>query len=344
MLQQCIACGILAVDSENKILTLASETETAQRAAKQESLSFQKLPASVQSIIRDVQTTGRAVIERQAVLNLKSSGASAFTLSAIPVTTAKQNLSVVVMIKELSSPADKNMGENLQRLDRLASLGLLSASVAHEIKNALVAIKTFVELLPDKNPDPELTAVVRREVARVDSIVSQMLKFAAPSRPAFSSVRMHDLLEHSLRLVQHRADHHPISFQCDFNARPDTLNGDEHQLEQAFVNLLFNAVDAMKFEGTLTVVTDLIADTARMPLHEDSGPRKMLRIKITDTGMGISSDNLGQIFEPFFTTKQNGTGLGLSVTRRIIEEHSGAIHVESVPGKGTTFIVLLPAG
>src|SRR5215471_13804093 len=99
MLQQCIACGILAVDSQNKILTLTSETDSAQRGAvsTKETLSFQKLPASVQSIIRDVQTTGRAVIDRQAVLNLKSSGASAFTLSAIPVTTAKQDLSVVVM-------------------------------------------------------------------------------------------------------------------------------------------------------------------------------------------------------------------------------------------------------
>jgi len=169
-----------------------------------------------------------------------------------------------------------------------------------------------------------------------------MLKFATPARPAFSSVRLHNLLEHSLRLVQHRVANGSIVFQSTFNASPDTLNGDEHQLEQALVNVLFNAVDAMKSEGTLTVATDLIRDESAAPLHEGV-PQKLLRIKITDTGMGISSDNLGQIFEPFFTTKQNGTGLGLAVTRRIIEEHHGAIHVESCPGKGTTFIVLLPA-
>jgi len=246
-----------------------------------------------------------------------------------------------VWLKDLSGIA--KMEDHLQRLNRLAGVGTLSASMAHEIRNALVAIKTFVDLLLEKNPDAELAGIVRREMGRVDTIVGQMLKFSAPAHPAFLPVRLHEILDHSLRLAQHRAEGKIITFQREFNASPDFFSGDDHQLEQAFVNLLINGVEAIGMEGRLTVITDLVdEDNSSIRLREGPSPR-FLRLKFSDTGAGIESDHLRRIFEPFFTTKHGGTGLGLAVTRRIIEEHNGSIWVDSQAGQGTTFTVLLPA-
>ena len=220
--------------------------------------------------------------------------------------------------------------QNMRRLDRLASLGLLSAGIAHEIKNGLTAIQTFVELLLQKGEDRELASVVGRELKRIDSLVSQMLRFAAPGKNEFASVHVHDLLDHSLRLVQHQISGKLISIQRDYKAAPETIHGDEFQLQQAFMNLLFNAIEAMGTNGELTIATETT----------ESG---QLRIQIRDTGAGIAPENIGRLFEPFFTTKKNGTGLGLAISQRIVSEHGGGISAKSEVNKGSTFTILLPA-
>jgi signal transduction histidine kinase len=224
--------------------------------------------------------------------------------------------------------------ENLQRLDRLANLGTLSAGIAHEIKNGLTAIKTFIELLMQKAEDRELAEVVGRELTRIDSMVSQMLRFAAPRPATFSSVRIHDVLEHSLRLLQHQVAGKMILVKRDYHAISNTVHGDEAQLQQVFMNLLFNALEAMGMSGVLTISTEIIS--------AKSGAR-ILKIQIQDTGVGISAENLPRLFEPFFTTKKNGTGLGLAISQRIVREHHGKIEVQSEIRKGSSFTILLPA-
>jgi signal transduction histidine kinase len=178
----------------------------------------------------------------------------------------------------------------------------------------------------------------------MDTIVSHMLKYAAPPRPAFANVRLHEILEHSLRMLQPRIGSKMILVNRDFRAQEDWLAGDDHQLEQAFLNLLFNAVDAIGQEGALKITTELVGAGS---LKELNGTRKtgpLLRIRFSDTGAGISADNLKKIFDPFFTTKPRGNGLGLAVSRRIIEGHEGTIGIESHLGKGTTVTILLPTG
>jgi two-component system sensor histidine kinase HydH len=223
--------------------------------------------------------------------------------------------------------------ENLQRLDRLVNLGTLSAGIAHEIKNGLTAIKTFVELLMQKSEERELAEVVARELARIDSMVSQMLRFAAPKPVAFANVRVHDVLEHSLRLLQHQINAKMISVKRDYRAVSHTVRGDEAQLQQVFMNLLFNALEAMGTNGALTISTEI---------GSLKGGR-LLKIQIQDTGVGIAPENLSRLFEPFFTTKKNGTGLGLAISQRIVQEHSGKIDVHSQVHKGSTFSISLPA-
>jgi signal transduction histidine kinase len=230
-------------------------------------------------------------------------------------------------------PPSANSDENLQRLDRLANLGTLSAGIAHEIKNALVPIKTFVELVLQKSDDRELARTVERELKRVDSLVGEMLRLATPRPVAFTSIQVHEILEISLRLLQHQITAKTISVVRDFKAAPSEVRGDEAQLQQVFMNLLLNALEAMNSDGVMTISTEMASG------HNST---HWLKINIQDTGMGISKENLSRVFDTFFTTKKNGTGLGLAISKRVVHEHSGKIEVQSEPGKGSTFTISLP--
>jgi signal transduction histidine kinase len=225
-----------------------------------------------------------------------------------------------------------DMQENLRRLDRLANLGLVSASLAHEIKNGLVSINVFIELLLQKGDDLEMTTMVRRELKRIDALVTQMLRFAAPKPKQFAAIRIHELLDHSVRLLEHQMSGSLITLERRYQAENDLLRADESQLQQAVMNLLLNAVEAVGSNGALTICTETVTASDGV---------KRLKISIRDTGTGITPENLAHLFEPFFTTKKNGTGLGLSITRRIVEEHRGVIEVQSEAGNGSTFIISL---
>ena len=227
-----------------------------------------------------------------------------------------------------------DLHENLRRLDRLAGLGLIAASAAHEIKNGLVAVNTFTEVLLDKSEDKEMAGVVRRELKRIDVLVTQMLRYASPKPAKQATVAVHTVLDHSLRLLEHQMKGRSIILKRDYLATPGTVRGDEAQLQQVFMNLMLNAVEAINGSGEVTVRTELAG--------ESSGGKK-LKIHISDTGSGITAENLTRVFEPFFTTKKNGTGLGLAICQRVAQEHSGYIEVRSEPGCGSTFIVSLAA-
>lgn len=266
---------------------------------------------------------------------------STFQVNALPVAVSG-NVIVILTLTNITGFA--RLQQIVDRLDRLATIGTLSASMAHEIKNALVAVKTFVELLLEKNKDAELAEIVGRELSRVNNIVRQLLNFGSSTPPTRSRVQLHDVLEHSLRMVQHQLDGKLISLNRSFNASSDSIHGDNHQLEQVFVNLFLNAVDATGANGSLSVHTELIpsATTDITSPHRTGQPH--VRVTVADTGTGVSPENLDRLFEPFFTTKSDGTGLGLPITRRIIHEHDGHITVESKPNCGTTFSIMLPVG
>jgi signal transduction histidine kinase len=218
---------------------------------------------------------------------------------------------------------------NLHRLDRLANLGLISAGLAHEIKNSLVAVNTFVEVMLEKGDEQEMSGLVRRELKRIDGLATQMLRFAAaPRSPTSTTVSVKEVVEHCLRLLSHQMSERMIVLKRDYRAEVDGVFGDESQLHQAFMNLLLNGVEAMHHHGELTISTWI-----------DNG---RLLISIRDTGSGITPEHLAHIFEPFFTTKKNGTGLGLAICWRVMEEHRGSIELQSQVGQGTTFKVSLP--
>jgi signal transduction histidine kinase len=329
VLRESLVCAVVVVDSKQRLSLLAGGTEEILGLKQQRANhSLDDLPEPLQKLACEAMASGQPILDREVKLTVPRKGAHRLELSAVPIRPGVKESGVALVIRNLTSP--KSLEHDLRRLDRLASIGTLAAGMAHEIKNALVAGKTFVASLLEKHQDTELVAIVRREMDRIDSIVSQMLKFASSPRPEFAAIHLHDVLDFSLRLVDPHFKGKSIALNRAFRAAADVVEGDDYQLQQAFVNLFLNSLEAMPPHGTLTVGTG------------PSNGRNLL-VTVSDTGTGISPEIIDRLFEPFFTTKPNGTGLGLPITRRIIYEHGGSISVESQPNKGATFTILLPA-
>jgi signal transduction histidine kinase len=325
------ACGIIVVGARERIVVCTGEAAAylRARAARLKNASINLLPAPLPELIRAAAKSGKAVTSREIEIKARRGGPATLRAGILPVKSRALSQVIVVL-----HPASAPLVElNMRRLDRLASLGMLAASMAHEIKNGMVAIKTFVDLLALKNQEAELTDIVGRELQRINVIVTQMLRLAAPKATTFTTVHIHDLLDHSLRLLQHQIGAKMISLHKNYQAAPDTVRGDDAQLQQMFMNLLLNAIEAMGANGGLTVNTEIAAD----------GQQRLLKIHIQDTGVGVAPENLGRLFEPFFTTKKNGTGLGLAISKRIALEHQGEIHLQSAVNQGSTFTLSLPA-
>jgi signal transduction histidine kinase len=241
----------------------------------------------------------------------------------------------------------KKLELQVRRTDRLASLGTLAAGMAHEIKNPLVTIKTFTQLLPERYEDLDFretfSSLIGQEVKRIDTIVNQLLKFSRPAKPDLAPTRLHEVLDNSLKLISQQLRQKGITLVRSYSALHDLVHADADQLNQAFINFFLNAIEAMNGHGSLHVGTEHVGADLYSPnqWRERTGEGH-IRVSIRDTGEGIDALNLGRIFDPFFTTKSLGTGLGLSVAHGIIQEHGGMIDVESEPGKGTTFYLLFP--
>lgn len=240
----------------------------------------------------------------------------------------------------------KKMEEQIRRTDRLSSIGTLSAGMAHEIKNPLVTIKTFTQLLPQQYSDTDFRRtffdLVGQEVKRIDTIVNRLLNFARPASACLKPVSLHEIVENSLRLVEQQLVQHEIILKRHFDAKRHIIEADAEQLNQTFINFFLNAIHAMGKGGTLTVGSSVIHSSPDIPLSNGDPSVDRIQIDIRDTGCGIAPDQLSRIFDPFFTTKEDGVGLGLSVSHGIIQEHNGTIDVESEQGKGTVFHVQFP--
>ena len=221
----------------------------------------------------------------------------------------------------------------LVRKTRTAAMGEIAASVAHEVRNPLGALNSCAELL-QMNPhisgeDAEHLDVIRVEARRLNQIVSEFLAFGRPRPPQFEAVDLHELIDETFAVLQ-RDDRCPSSivFLRQLDPSVQEVRADRDQLRQVFWNLFLNAVQAMKEKGELHV------ETRRL--------RSYVEILVRNTGPEIPAAVLPNIFDPFYTTKSGGTGLGLAVVRRIVEEHGGQIAVDSQHGVGTCFVLSLP--
>ncbi|MDB6063925.1 MAG: hypothetical protein JWR26_133 [Pedosphaera sp.] len=340
VLRDCLSCAVITIDGEMKVTGLNAKAEQLMnlRAGQVAGKSMELLPSPVQAAVRDA-FAGKPINDLQIVLRDESRGDMTIQINATLTRNPNGgNSGAVIVLNDVSSA--RKWESNMKRLDRFHSMGTLSASMAHEVKNAFVAVKTFVDLLLEQNKQADLAEIVRQEMGRIDSILGQMRKFSGPAKPAFSRVQVHAVLDKSLQLIQHLLQEKKIEVTRSFRASSDLLVGDQDQLEQAFINLFFNALDAMEPRGILKVSTEVLAGDSQMA----GGDGTMLRVVIQDDGIGILPANMDRLFEPFFTTKPDGTGLGLAITRRIVQEHHGVIAVQSEQGKGTSFSLTFPSG
>ena len=245
----------------------------------------------------------------------------------------EQTQAQVIMLEKANLDL-KDAQEKLLQSAKLASIGQLAAGVAHEINNPLSVILGFSETIPLMAPlDPAVAKpleTIQREALRCRRIVQNLLDFASQSRLSLAPVNLNEVIDHTIPLLQYQISMQDIEIIKEYATDLPLLMVDRDQLQQVFVNLILNAVQAMPAGGQLTLRTGL--------------RQGQIAIDIADTGMGIPEENLGHIFDPFFTTKGvgKGTGLGLSVSYGIVERHGGAILVDSQLGLGTTFTILLP--
>ncbi|UCF94812.1 MAG: PAS domain-containing protein [Desulfobacterales bacterium] len=241
-------------------------------------------------------------------------------------------LGYVLLFKDLTEV--RFLREEIARNQRLASVGRLAAGVAHEIRNPLSSIKGFATYFKERYrdiPDDQQTAnIMIQEVDRLNRVVGQLLEFARPVTVAYQPTVLKDLIENSVKLVERRAAEKKIVVKTHVSAQTEQGFVDPDRLNQVLLNLYLNAIEAMEEGGELTI--SLAANNANGEV----------RICVSDTGCGISRENLASIFDPYYTTKSTGTGLGLAIAHHIIEALDGKLDVESQPGQGTRFTILLP--
>jgi two-component system NtrC family sensor kinase len=225
--------------------------------------------------------------------------------------------------------------KQLHRSEKLASLGRLAAGVAHEINNPLTGVLTFSHLLKEKpnmdDQDRQDLDLIIHETTRAAEIVRGLLDFARERAVIKEPLNLNEVIGRTVRLIRNQKLFDRIVIEEDLAGDLPEIEGDTNQLQQVLLNLSLNACEAMPSGGTLTIRTQ-------------SADRGVI-VNLSDTGCGIQPEHLERIFEPFFTTKPvgKGTGLGLSVSYGIVQQHGGAIELESEPGRGTTFIMIFPA-
>ena len=237
---------------------------------------------------------------------------------------------VLVVINDITEL--KELEASMRQSDRLAALGTLSAGLAHEIRNPLSAIKTFVQLLPRKISNPEFfekfQITVPRELNRINDLIEDLLELARPPKLEFKMTSLTNCLSQVADLYRDKLEAADITVDIHQEGGLPELWADQKHLVRAFSNLTVNAQQAMLDGGKLIIKAK--------PLEGG------VLVRFTDTGVGIEQTIKENIFNPFFTTKDRGTGLGLALTHKIIREHGGDIEVESSPGEGTTFTLRLP--
>lgn len=343
-----LASGVIAVGNNGLITIFNQEAQRITRIAPATALRqpVSMLPPELATVLDVALGQGYGTRDEEMVLRTDSGEETPVRVSSsVFYSHEGKILGSFLAMSDLS--AVKRLEMQVRRTDRLASLGTLAAGMAHEIKNPLVSIKTFTQLLPERHEDSEFRhsffTLVGDEVRRIDSIVNQLLRFSRPAKPHLTPTHLHEILNNSLKLMSQQMRQKAIRLAVSMDASNDLIRADGDQLSQAFINLFLNAIESMSEGGILTLSTGPATHGNSVPeLRPIQVDMNYVQVSISDTGEGIQPENLSRIFDPFFTTKSQGTGLGLSVAHGIVLEHGGTIDVKSEPGNGTTFLVDFP--
>src|SRR5271165_4039041 len=337
---ESISVGVLAVDLDDRIESWNSQMEVMfalpRREALSRSLPAVLPPAFLEEYYRVRQTPG---IHNLYKFRLGTTAGDTRVTNIAIAPLVSKDFSVIgrlIIVDDITERIE--LESQLSQAEKLSSVGLLAAGVAHEVNTPLAVISSYAQMLAKQvsgdNKQAGLLEKITKQTFRASEIVNSLLNFSRTSGTEFADVDLNRVIKDTLTLLEHQFKTARISVQQDLYPELPPIHGNTGKLQQVFLNLFLNAKDAMPGGGTLTISTV-------------NGHR--VQVKVADTGTGIAQEHIHRIYDPFFTTKNKprsghtgGTGLGLSVTYGIIQEHAGKIRVDSAPGRGTTFIMEFP--
>jgi two-component system NtrC family sensor kinase len=338
---ESINIGVLAVDLEDRIESWNSQMEVMYALPRWQALTrplSEVLPAEfVEEFYRVRQNPGIHNLYKFR-LNTPAGETRTLNVAIAPLVTRKFNvIGRLIIMDDITERVE--LEAQLSQADKLSSIGLLAAGVAHEVNTPLAVISSYAQMLSKQvQSDPQKTALlekITRQTFRASEIVNNLLNFSRTTGTAFTEVDVNKVIADTLALLEHQLKTSRIRVQDERSSHLPQIKGNAGRLQQVFLNLFLNARDAMPHGGILRVATS----------NGDG-----VSVMVADTGSGIAQEHINRIYDPFFTTKAaprdgqqgRGTGLGLSVTYGIIQEHAGKIRVESRPGEGTTFYLDFP--
>ena len=327
--------GILAIGIDGKITSFNQAAETLIKYSAEEAVGKEAdavLPESLRVLVDELDS-GDQILSRAVDCTRSDGKTIPLEVTATILRGDEGNsLGDVLLFRDLTEIRKLRM--EVERSQRLASLGRLAAGIAHEIRNPLSSIKGFAtyfrQRYKDVPEDQETAEIMVQEVDRLNRVIGELLEFARPMDMQLRKTAIRDLIQSSVKMVEAQALEKNIEIKTNIAPEIDTVLLDPDRMNQIFLNLYLNAIQAMDEGGVLT------ADFSRDGVKE-------IKIVISDTGKGIARKDLGKVYDPYYTTKPSGTGLGLAIVHRIVEAHQGEIKVESKQGRGTTVTIVLPA-
>ena len=342
--------AVIAVDTDQRIVFWNSAAEVlVERSARRAEGRYVKEvfspDASVVRRLGETLATGESRSEAETVVERSDGRRVPVSIVTAPLCGRDGQVeAAVVVLRDLSRI--HQLEAEVRRGETLAAAGRMAVGLAHEVRNPLGAIRGAVQLLRREiGPDSRLaeyTDVLLNEVDRVNRIIESLLDLARPIQLRAVPLNLHQLLERVTLLSEESARERSVTLIRRYDPSLPPILGDEDRLLQVFHNLVRNGLDAMERGGRLTLTTRVSLNPLFGKMDLGAGQRSMVEAQVTDEGAGIPEAIRARIFDPFFTTKDRGLGLGLSICHRILEEHRGAIQVESAPGRGTSVTCFLP--
>ena len=331
----------MTLDEMGRIVTFNRKAEQILAVTSDEVLG--QLPGAVwgednqiSHFAREGLVNGRIVTGRELQITLNDTPLTV-ELTTSPIIEADgMAMGLLVLFDDLTEK--KALQERVKRADRLAAMGTLAAGLAHEIKNPLTAVRAFVQMFPGKYEKEEFrdkfNRIVPKELDRVNELLEDLLDLVRKPRLRINALKVYDVIDHVVESLEPEIEKRNVEVHCLNKEAGNEVLADESYLVRAVHNVVLNAIQAMPAGGQLTVGTS----STVLP-----DGKSMVEITITDTGPGIPAEQVDDIFNPFFTSKEKGTGLGLAVTNKIIEDQGGDVRVQSERARGTAFTITLPS-
>jgi len=342
--------AVIAVDDALRVVfwNAAAEALTGRSSRRAEGRSLKELLPPDASLIRHLAETVRTGESRgEGETTLLTPDGHTVPVSIVTAPLFDHGGTVgaaVAVLRDISRI--RELEAEVRRGETLAAAGRMAVGLAHEIRNPLGAIRGAVQLLAREvapgSRFGEYTQVLIQEVDRVNRIIEQLLDLARPVQLRTGPLNLHQLLERVSLLAAEGALAQGVTIVRRYDPSLPPILGDEDRLVQVFHNLVRNALDAMKGGGRLTLTTRISLSPVFAKMDLGAGQRSMVEVQVTDEGTGIPARVQAKVFDPFFTTKERGLGLGLALCHRILEEHKGAVRIDSVEGRGTTVTCFLP--